>query len=147
MRVGILIDAETGQNFEYTSSIDGETYNKIKLSYENEKEGKRDIYVAQDSSHINEWGVLQYYENIKEDVNGKAKADALLSLYNQKTRNLTIDKAFGDVRVRAGASVAVSLDLGDITVNNFMVVEKARHLFEESCHTMDLTLRGGEFVG
>lgn len=146
MKVGILIDEDTGENFDYTSSIDGETYNKIKLSYNNEQTGKREIYIAQDSSHINEWGVLQYFETIDEKTNGKAKADALLSLYNQKTRNLTIKGAFGDVRVRAGTLVAVSLNLGDIIANSFFLVEQAKHSFSESLHTMDLTLRGGEFI-
>lgn len=146
MKVGILIDEDSGENFDYTSSIDGETYNKIKLVYNNEKTGKREIYIAQDGSHINQWGVLQYFETIDEKVNGRAKADALLSLYNQKTRNLTIKGAFGDVRVRAGTLVAVSLNLGDIIANSFLLVEQAKHTFSESLHTMDLTLRGGEFI-
>lgn len=146
MKVGILIDEDTGENFDYTSSIDGETYNKIKLVYNNEKTGKRETYIAQDSSHINQWGVLQYFETIDEKTNGKAKVDALLSLYNQKTRNLTIKAAFGDVRVRAGTLVAVSLNLGDIIANSFLLVEQAKHTFSESLHTMDLTLRGGEFI-
>lgn len=146
LKVGILIDEDTGENFDYTSSIDGETYNKIKLVYNNEKTGKRETYIAQDSSHINQWGVLQYFETIDEKTNGKAKADALLSLYNQKTRNLTIKGAFGDVRVRAGTLVAVSLNLGDIIANSFLLVEQAKHTFSESLHTMDLTLRGGEFI-
>lgn len=146
LKVGILIDEDTGENFDYTSSIDGETYNKIKLVYENEETGKREIYIAQDGSHINQWGVLQYFETIDEKTNGKAKADALLSLYNQKTRNLTIKDAFGDIRVRAGTLVAVSLNLGDIIANSFLLVEQAKHTFSESLHTMDLTLRGGEFI-
>lgn len=32
----LMIDEETGQDFEYTSSIDSNTYNKIKLTYDNE---------------------------------------------------------------------------------------------------------------
>lgn len=146
MKVGILIDEDTGENFDYSSSIDGETYNKIKLVYENEESGKREIYIAQDSSRINQWGVLQYFETIDEKTNGKAKADALLSLYNQKTRKLTIKGAFGDVRVKAGTLVAVSLNLGDIVANSFLLVEQAKHSFSESFYTMDLTLRGGEFI-
>jgi hypothetical protein len=146
MKLNLLIDNETAQNFSYTSTIDGETYNKIKLSFENEKTGKRDIYISQDSTNINAWGVLQYFETIDEKVNGKAKADALLSLYNRKTRNLTISDAFGDVRVRAGCSIPVKLNLGDVNVQNFMVVEKVQHTFKKDEHSMNLTLRGGEFI-
>jgi hypothetical protein len=147
MKLGLVIDEETGQNFEYTSSIDEQTYNKIKLSFENEKTGKREIYIAQDGSHINDWGVLQYFDTIQEGENGESKANALLSLYNAKTRKLQISKAIGDVRVRAGSMVIVKLALGDVSLQNFMLVEKASHQFNESEHWMDLTLRGGEFVG
>ena len=146
MKVGLLIDPATGENFDYTSSIDEQTYNQIKLTYDNEETGKREIYIAKDSSHINDWGLLQYFDTLKEGENGAAKADALLSLYNSKTRKLKIVKAFGDTRVRAGSLVAVSLNLGDIIANTYMLVEKAVHTFNESEHWMDLTLRGGEFI-
>jgi hypothetical protein len=146
MKTNILIDSEAGENYDYTSSIDGETYNRIKLAYENEESGKRDIYIAQDGQRINDWGVLQYFETMRDNANGRAKADALLSLHNQKTRNLTIKNAFGDLRVRAGSSVAVMMDLGDISIKNYMMAEKVKHTFNNGLHTMDLTLRGGEFV-
>lgn len=146
MKVDILIDDEAAEDFDYSSSIDSETYNKIKLSYENEKTGKREIYIAQDSSNIHNWGVLQYYDTIDEKTNGKAKADTLLNLYNRKTRKLTIKQVFGDTRVRAGCLVPIHLNLGDIVAKNYMLVEKAKHTFNENEHWMDLTLRGGEFV-
>lgn len=146
MKVGLLIDAETGENFDYTSSIDEQTYNKIKLTYDNEKTGKREIYIAKDSSHINTWGVLQYFDTLSEGENGSSKADALLALYNSKTRKLKINNALGDVRVRAGTLIPVSLNLGDIVANSYMMVEKAVHTFKENEHFMTLTLRGGEFI-
>lgn len=146
MKLDLLIDSESGESFDYTSSIDSNTYNKIKLSYENKKSGKREIYIAQDSKKMNEWGTLQFFETIQEGVNGKAKADALLSLYNQKSRELSVKRAFGDPRVRAGSSLGVGLYLGDITVANYMVVETAKHTFNESDHYMDLRFIGGGFV-
>lgn len=151
MRVGsggnyLMLDEETGENFEYKSSIDSNTYNKVKLTYDNEETGTRDVYIAQDSSNMNKWGILQYFDTLQKGENGKAKADALLKLYNSKTRNLRITNAFGDNRVRAGSMVVVNLDLGDIQVKNFMLVEKCTHTYNESEHWMTLTLRGGEFV-
>lgn len=152
MRVGssgsyFMIDAETAENFDYSSSIDSDTYNKIKLSFENSESGKREIYIAQDGSHMNQWGTLQYYDTLSKGENGQAKADALLKLYNAHTRNLRIVNALGDPRVRAGSMIVVNLGLGDISVQNFMLVEKATHKFYLDHHFMDLTLRGGEFVG
>lgn len=146
MIVNLLIDEETGENFDYSSSIDSDTYNKIKLTYDNEDTGKRDVYIAQDSSNMNAWGVLQYFETLQKGENGKAKADALLQLYNKKTRTLSVSNAFGDTRVRAGCMVVVQLDLGDIKVKNLMLVEKCKHIFKESEHFMDLSLRGGDFI-
>lgn len=146
MIVEILIDSETGGNFDYSSSIDSETYNKIKLTFDNEDTGKRDVYIAQDGNNMNKWGVLQYFDTLSKGENGKAKADALLSLYNQKTKTLSIRNAFGDVRVRGGSMVLVKLDLGDMTINNLMIVDKCKHEFKNYEHFMDLNLRGGEFI-
>lgn len=142
----LMIDEETGENFEYTSSIDNDTYNKVKLTYDNEETGKREVYIAQHGENINKWGILQYFDTLQKGENGQTKADALLSLYNKKTRNLKITNAIGDTRVRAGSMVVINLALGDMSVKNFMMVEKVKHTFKESEHWMDLTLRGGEFV-
>lgn len=142
----LAIDAETGENFEYSTSIDDNTYNKVKLAYENEETGKRDVYIAQHGENMNRWGILQYFDTLQKGENGQAKADALLQLYNKKTRNLKITNAFGDIRVRAGSLVLVNLSLGDMAVQNFMLVEKVAHKFDGGGHWMDLTLRGGEFV-
>lgn len=147
MKVDLLINEETGENFNYTSSIDEATYNKIKLSFENEETGKRTIDTAQDEQHIKDWGVLQYYDTLQKGENGKAKAEALLSLYNTKTRKLKITNAFGDTRIRAGSMPIIALNLGDIALQNYMLVEKCVHTFNESEHWMDLDLRGGGFVG
>ena len=151
MRVGsgdtfLMIDEESGEDFEYKSSIDSDTYNKIKLTYDNEDTGTREIYIAQSGANINKWGMLQYFDTLQNGENGQAKADALLKLYNKKTRNLKLTNVFGDNRVRAGSLIVVNLSLGDVTVKNFMLVEKCTHTYKESEHWMDLTLRGGEFV-
>lgn len=146
MRVDLLINAAAAENFDYTSSIDEQTYNQIKLSYANKESGHWESYIAKDGEHINQWGLLQYFDTLQENENGQAKADALLKLYNSKTRKLKISNALGDVRVRAGCLIGVALDLGDIVANTYMLVEKVTHTFKESEHFMDLTLRGGEFI-
>lgn len=146
MKVGLIIDEETAQNFDYQSSIDTDTYDKVKLVYDNEKTGKREVYIAQDTSNMNKWGVLQYFDTIDEKTNGAVKAKTLLNLYNQKTRNLEIKNAIGDIRVRGGSLIIVNLDLGDVKLQNFMLVEKAKHTFKNGEHFMDLTLRGQDFI-
>lgn len=146
MVVNLLIDEETGEEFNYTSTIDSQTYNKIKLMRPNDKTGKLDVYIAQDSRNMNKWGTLQYFEELQEGENGKAKADALLKLYNKKARNLSFRNLLGDIRIRAGCMIGVVMDLGDIKLNNLMLVEKCNHKFSNGSHLMDITLRGGEFI-
>ena len=145
MRLNLLIDEETAENFDYTSSIDSDTYNRVKLIREDKDTGKRDVYVVQDSKNINAWGVLQHFDTLKDGENGKAKANALLSLYNNKTRKLSIKNQLGDVRVRGGSIVVVKLNLGDVSLQNLMLVESCKHVFKNGEHFMDLDLRGGEF--
>ncbi len=146
MRLNTLINEQSAEDFDYTSSIDSDTYNKIKLAYDNEKTGKREIYIVEDSSKMAAWGVLQYYEKINEKTNGKAKADALISLYNKKRRSLSVSNAIGDIRVRGGSLLPVNLLVGDIEVKNYMIVESVKHTFNGSEHVMDLNLIGGDFI-
>ena len=104
------------------------------------------MYIAKDSSKINQWGVLQFYESLQKGENGQVKADTLLELYNKKTRNLKVNNCLGDLRCRAGTMPVVQLNLGDIILSNYLLVEKATHTFKNNQHLMSLNLRGGEFV-
>ena len=129
MKLGLLVDNETAGDFDYKTSIASQTYDKVKLSYENKDTGKREIFIAQDGSSINQWGVLQYYEKIDSTANAKAMADALLSLYNTKTRTLKLKDVLGDVRVRAGTMLVVILGLGDMNLSSYLMVEQVKHTF------------------
>lgn len=146
MKLGLLVDNETAGDFDYKTSIASQTYDKVKLSYENRDTGKREIFIAQDGSSINQWGVLQYYEKIDSTANAKAMADALLSLYNTKTRTLKLKDVLGDVRVRAGTMLVVMLGLGDMNLSSYLMVEQVKHTFSNEQHVMDLNMRGGTFV-
>lgn len=145
LAITALIDKDTAENYKYKSSIDEDTYNRVKLIRENEEKGTREIFIAQDGKNINKWGVLQHFDTVGEDENGKSKADALLRLYNTKTKTLEVTNQFGDTRVRGGTMLPVSLQLNDTRVSNMMLVEKVTHTFKKDEHFMDLTLWGGEF--
>lgn len=146
MKLDLLIDDETAGSFSYSTSIDNETYNRIKLVYEDKDSGKREIYIAQNSSTQARWGVLQLFEVLQDKTNAKQKADVYLKLYNRKKRSLTVKNIVGEAKARAGSVIPVKLNLGDLAVANYMIVETAKHTFNESSHLMDLTLVGGEFV-
>ena len=146
MKLNLLIDADTIGGYSYSSTIDKQSFNQIKITFENKDSGKREIFIAKDSANINKWGLLQYTDTVELSSSGAAKAEALLKLYNTKTRTLSISDALGDVRVRAGSSVIVKLGLGDINVQSYLLVESATHKFKQEQHLMDLKLRGGTFV-
>jgi hypothetical protein len=38
------------------------------------------------------------------------------------------------------------LNLGDVKVQSYMLVEKCKHEFKDDVHLMNLTVRGGEFI-
>lgn len=140
MKLNLLVDEETAGDYDYKTSIANGTYNKIRLF----REGESPVTVK-DSAHIMEWGVLQYVEKVNnESINLQNMASALLGLYNEKTRTLSVKNALGDVRVRAGTLIAVVLGLGDINVANHLLVEQVSHCFKDNEHTMDIKLRGGD---
>lgn len=145
LKLKTIIDAESGEDFTYTSSIDSNTYNQIKLVYENKKTGSLDAYITKSSKSINNWGLLQYFEKIDTPKVAKLKGQVLLKQYNQKTKKLTISKARGNVNARAGYMIPVLIKLGDFKVNNYMLIEKVTHTFSNSNYTMDLTLTGGGY--
>lgn len=146
MKLDLCIDIDTAGNYSYSSSIDKQTYNQIKIRFENQKSGAREIFIAKDGAHINQWGLLQYTDSVELSASGVAKAEALLKLYNAKTRTLSISDALGDTRVRAGSSVIVKLGLGDINVQSYLLVEQVTHKFKQGEHLMDMKLRGGTFI-
>ena len=90
---------------------------------------------------------MQYYDKIKKGENGRAKAEALLSLYNRQTKGLSLKGVNGNFKVRGGSLIGVVLDLGDVKVKNMMLVEKCTHRITENEHFMDLSVRGADFVG
>ncbi len=141
MHVGTLIDKDTAENFDYSSSIDEQTYNSIILYYRDE-DGAFIPYAASDDEKIQRWGTLRYFEEVKIPTIAQNKANQLLELYARKTRQLSIKNAFGSTDVRPGCLIPVQLDLGDVQANNFMLVEKVTHKFSTDHYTMDLTLEG-----
>ncbi|MDN9834062.1 C40 family peptidase [Clostridioides difficile] len=147
MKLDTVMNNDVIEDFDYNSSIDSDTYTKIKLVRDNEETGKRDVYIAQDSTHVRSWGILQMFDTVDKNMSEaeiKQKCDILLKLYNKKTKSLSLKNALGDIRVRAGCLVPVFLNLGDIELQNYMLVEKVKHTFENNSHFMDLTLVDGD---
>ena len=139
----VIGDESLATNFKYTTSIDSDVYNKIKLFKDNKKTGKRDTYIVYDSESQKKWGILQYTEKLNEKISdGKAKqqAENLLKIKNRLKRTLSVD-CIGDTRLRAGNSVGLFIqELGDINLNQLMIINSVTHKWKGIHHTMDLNL-------
>jgi hypothetical protein len=137
--VPVIGENSLATGFRYSTSIDGETYNKIKLVRDNEATGKRDVYVVQDSNNMAIWGILQYHESVDENLNAaqiKDKAEKMLELYNRPTQSLTLS-ALDLPDLRAGQIIYV--DLPSIKVRQTFLVEEISHDIVEE--TMSLKVK------
>lgn len=133
----ILGDESLVYDFEYEQSIDDDFYNIIKLVSDNETTGKRDTYIVKDSSSINKYGALQYFEVLDKNYNSsqaKDMANNLLKLYNRELETLSLS-CIGDTSIRAGSSINVIMK--DLSINKRLIVKSATHKFLPN-HTMDL---------
>lgn len=147
MKCNITIDAETAENFDYTSTIDNNTYNQIKLVRENKDKSKLEVFIERDNNNIGNWGVLQFFDTIQEGVNGGARAKMILDVCNRVQRSLTVKGCFGDLSVRAGCFIPVTLNLGDKIIDNKrLLCERVVHHFKNDHHTMDLAVIGNKFL-
>lgn len=126
-------------SFNYTTSID-DSFNQVKLYRDNQDTGKREIFAVYDSRTIGRWGLLQYYESVSDNLNEKqvgARAEALLNTYNRTRRTFKVTDCLGDLSIFAGAIVKVQIaDLGDITLNDNLIIRSCTHIFGDSLHTM-----------
>lgn len=147
MKLSLMIDDRAAQDYDYKVSIDGDTYNQIKLYRDSEDSKSRELYMTKHTENINKWGVLQMSETIDKGVDGQAAAERYLALYNRPARSLSIKGAFGDIRVRAGCLLPVFLDLKDVELRNYLLIESVTHKIDQGIHTMDLTLRGADING
>lgn len=137
--LSVIGENSLASGFEYVWSIDGETYNKVKLVRNNQSTGKRDVYMAQDSNNIALWGVLQYHEAVDENLNAaqiKDKALKMLELRNRPEESLTLS-ALALPGLRAGQ--VIFADLPGIHVRRtFLVEEAVQDIAEE---TMSLKVK------
>lgn len=128
-------------DFNYKKSIDEETYNRIKLAHDNKETGKREVYIAQDSQRIADWGRLQYFKVVDENMTSAQIGDLLnrlIQLRNRETKTLDVD-CIGHWRVRAGSFVLIYIE--KIGIKEYFLVEECTHKWNEGIHTMSLKVK------
>lgn len=136
----VIGDKSLMTDYTYKTDIDEQTYNSVKLARPNEETGRADVFIAQDSANIGQWGLLQLYQTVDSDMNDaqiKAQAETSLQYYNRRMRTLSVS-SLGVVGLRAGQMVLMKVQgLGDINLDQYVLLEKVTHTFENDLHTMD----------
>lgn len=126
-------------DYTYKTDIDSQTYNSVKLARPNEETGRADVVIAQDSANIAQWGLLQLYQTVDGDANTaqmQAQAEATLQYYNRRLRTLSVE-SLGVPGLRAGQMVLMKVQgLGDINLDQYVLLEKVTHTWENEQHTM-----------
>lgn len=137
----VIGDKSLLTEYQYKTDIDSQTYNSIKLARPNEETGRADVVIAQDSATIAQWGLLQLYQSVDGDVNTaqmQAQAQASLEYYNRRMRTLKVS-SLGVPGLRAGNMVRMRIQgLGDIDLDQYLLLEKVTHTWENDVHTMEL---------
>lgn len=156
MKSNCVITQDNAENFDYTSSINESTYTRIKKYYDNTETGVREIYTYDESGKRPQYGVLQLCEKIDDENIAAFKAGAEnqmkreLAQYAAPTRTLEIKGVSGDVMVRGGSIVYVTMNLGDIVIDSqqsghYFICDSVKHTFSNDKHTMDVYLTGGGY--
>lgn len=147
LRTNLIIgDASLMTGYDYQTSIDDDTANRIKLVQENKTTAKRDVYMVYDSETIARWGLLQHFETVDENANAaqiEQRAMQLLKAKNRVTRKLTVN-ALGDFRVMPGNGIWVETQLDDMQLSRYMLVHEVSHTIKNKMHTMKVTLEVAE---
>lgn len=140
----MLSDDETMIDFDYKTDIDSDTYNQIKLYKDNEETGKRDLYITKDSETINNWGLLQYYEQAESAMNEAQINDYInryMKLKNRVKKTLKINCLGienGEESLRGGSIVYIKID--KLNINNWFVCESVTHTFSNNQHELNITV-------
>ena len=155
MYLNVLIgDESLATEFTYRRDIDSDTYNRIKLVRPNSETGMADTYIVEDTSTQEKWGLLQYYDQVDENMNEaqiQQMCEMYLQYYNRVVQELSID-ALGVPGLRAGMIVPVKLSAVDsLSVSRLLLAEKVTHKFDGEDHTMSIDVKsfdnlGGELI-
>ena len=134
-------------DFNYTTDIDSDTYNSVKIYQDNDEAGKREVYQAKDSLTQVKWGILQWYESAPECFNAAQctqVANQILALKNRVKQSLTVEIlaiGLGEEKIRGGSGIMVKIDdLGENSVNNWFIVNNVTHTFKNYEHTVKMDI-------
>lgn len=147
MIVNYPITYDNAEDFDYVTSIDNGTFNRILVYITDDNGNLLRQVIKEDRKSVKRWGVLEYTikTNNAEDI--EKKASQLLEILNRKYRSFKVKKAIGDIRIRAGSLITVQMmAIGDININSYMIVDSVTHTVNDGNHFMDLDLQNKDIM-
>lgn len=147
----ILIgDGSMVTDYSYKRDISSDTYNRVKLVRKNEASGRTDVYLHEDTENIGKWGLLQYYDQVDENLN-EAQVDEMcrqyLQYYNRVLQTITLE-AIGLPAIRAGSIIAVKISaIDDLSETRLLLAEKVTHSFATDDHVMSIEVKSFQQLG
>lgn len=142
-----ILKDTTAEDFDYSSSIDSNTYNRIVVIQKSDKDQEKvtvfDDHAPKDSKQ-RAWGILQKTIEVQDGVNVNELGNTLLKLHSHVSRSIKFTGVMGNIHCRAGVGIFTQIELGDAggSLRNLMLVDKAVHTFDNDHHYMELTLNG-----
>lgn len=147
-----FVDNTEIEGFTWEKSIDDQDdmSNQLKLVYDDDDAGVKHVYVYNNAESQSKYGTLVEYfsDSGWED---ETTRDYYVKIWKQKrtdpSKTYTAKGVTGATDCRGGSFIITQVRVGldAEATNTFMLVEEAKHTFEGGRHTMDLTLRGGQY--
>lgn len=132
----LLGDKSYLTNYKYSTDIDTNVYNSVKLVHPNESTGRMDVVIAEDSENIGRWGKLQLYQSVDGTLNTAqlaARAQETLKYYNRVRKTLSLS-SIGVNGLRAGMMVRILIP----EVAAWVLIESITHTYVNDDHFMEL---------
>lgn len=136
----LILDCQSiASDYSFTSSIDKNVYNSIKVSVKNKKSDITSTYLSEDASNKNNWGLLRLFKRLPNDytpAQAKNYANNLLQSYNILHEQLHVSfHKFIDIR--AGNSLNVILKNN---ISKFMLAEQVSYSISNNHITTTIIL-------
>ena len=138
-------------DYSYQRSIDSDTYNQVKLARPNKDTGRADVYIYKDTDAIGQWGLLQYYDVVDENMNSaqiQELCENYLKYYDRVWQTLKLKKVVGAPELRAGWISPVRIDtIAAANVTRLVLTERISHKWTGNSHTMEIEVRNFNDLG
>lgn len=143
----VIGDVSASKGFNFSRSIDQDSYNYVKLVNEDTEAKRKDTVYYYNEDSVHQWGKLQYFEKTSDKISSaqlKKRAQDILKVKNRvkKTLSIEIDGNATTVTLKAGDGVILAIsDLARSDMfGRAFIIDNLTHKFEGGGYTISLEL-------